>query len=75
MADTPGADQGVEGFDPDVDRYPSLIDVLTALVQDDSIPDVPIERLELTALASGEASYRYWRARAEESEGGYFSQV
>lgn len=52
------------------DRYPRLVDVLEGILNDDTIPDGPVERLELTALANGEATYRYWLPRAEESEGG-----
>jgi hypothetical protein len=54
-----------------VDKYPKLKKILAELVQADDIPDVPIERLELTTLANGDATYRYWEARAEESEGGF----
>ena len=58
-------------FDPDADRYPSLDRVIQALKDDVDIPDGPVERVEMTFLASGEATYRVWTARAEEPAGGY----
>lgn len=53
------------------DRYPNIYDLLAVLQEAGDLPNEPIERLEVTALASGEATYRFWRVRAEESEGGY----
>jgi hypothetical protein len=73
MAKNTKSTQAAGGVDTDLDRYPILRDVLAALDANEDIPDTPIERLELTALASGEATYRYWPARAEESEGGAMS--
>jgi hypothetical protein len=40
------------------------------ILQEAEIEDVPIERLEVNFLASGEVTYRYWAPRAEEPEGG-----
>jgi hypothetical protein len=60
-----------EGIDPNVDRYPDLDRVIRHIEDDLDLPDGPIERLELTFLASGEATYRVWAARAEDPEGGY----
>lgn len=59
--------------DADVDRFPNLKQILSELAGSDGVPDVPIERLELTTLANGDATYRYWEPRAEESEGGFIS--
>jgi hypothetical protein len=73
MAENPVTTQGGGELDHNVDRYPSLLDVLTQIVEDDAIPDTAIERLEITALASGQATYRYWEPRAEDPEGGVLS--
>jgi hypothetical protein len=41
------------------------------MLDEAEFPDAPIERMEVTTLASGEASWRIFRARAEEAELGY----
>lgn len=58
-------------FDHNVDRYPNIEDVFAKVVQRLENPEAPVERLEVTSLASGEATYRVWTARAEEPETGY----
>lgn len=63
---------GDEDFDPEVDRYPSIHGVIDQVLGEDHFPDGPIERLEITCQASGDANWRAWPARAEEPEGGYF---
>lgn len=60
-----------EKFNHNVDRYPEFNQAMRRIIQEADIPDGPIERVEVTFLASGEATYRVWQARAEESEGGY----
>jgi hypothetical protein len=58
-------------FDHNVDRYPDFLGAMRTIVEQAEIPDGPIERIEITFLASGEATYRVWRARAVEPDGGY----
>jgi hypothetical protein len=41
------------------------------IIESADLPDTPIERLEVNFLASGDATYRFWLPRAEDSEGGY----
>lgn len=53
------------------DRYPTFGEVVRRIIGVEGIEDVPVERVEVTALASGEATYRVWMPRAEEAEGGY----
>ena len=60
-----------ESIDHNEDRYPDFMDAVNGMIENVDIPDGPIERLELTFLASGEATYRVWPARAEEPIGGY----
>lgn len=57
---------------PDQDAYPQLRSVLQALLEEPHLDDIEVERVEVTCLANGEATYRYWAPRAEESEGGFF---
>jgi len=57
--------------DPNADRYPKPKDGLRRVLDQMDVPEHPIERLEVTFLASGEATYRVWAARAEEPDGGY----
>lgn len=68
---SPGAKEG--GFDHNVDRYPAAAKGLRRILDEGTLPDGPIERLEVTFLASGEATYRVWEPRAEDSEGGYLA--
>lgn len=63
--------QGVAKHDQD--RYPELATVLRFIEEDLDLPTGPVEKIEITALASGEATYRVWPARAEEPIGGYLS--
>lgn len=58
-------------LDFNVDRYPTFTQLIARIQSEAEIPDVAVERLEITCLASGDATYRYWTARAEEPEGGY----
>lgn len=58
-------------FDSDVDHHPTFTRALRRILQESEIEDEPIERLEVFIHASGELTYRYWRPRAEESDGGY----
>ena len=58
-------------FDHNVDRYPNFDKAMRRIMRDAELPSGPIERLEVTFLASGEATYRVWAARAEEPDGGY----
>jgi hypothetical protein len=69
ITETPLAHQA--DFDPDSDRYPDLSDVLRRIIASDALPSGPIERLEVTCLAGGEATCRVWPARASEPEGMY----
>jgi hypothetical protein len=61
--------------DHNVDRYPNVYDLLTAIQARADLPNEPIDRLEVRCLASGEATFRYWFPRAEEPDGGYLSEV
>lgn len=58
-------------FDHNVDRYPDLDRALAWAMQHEDFPHGPVERLEVTCLASNEATWRVWPARAEEPIGGH----
>ena len=58
-------------IDPNEDRYPELDQVLSQARQHDDWPEGPVERIEITCLASGEATWRVWEPRAEDPLGGY----
>lgn len=66
-----GIHPGDEVAPHDVDHYPNVYDLLAHLTSAGLLPNTPVERLEVTALASGEATFRYWTPRAQEPEGGY----
>jgi hypothetical protein len=57
--------------DTDTDRYPNAVDAMRRIIQTADLPEGPVERIEVTFLAGGDATYRVWAARAVESEGGY----
>lgn len=56
----------------DTDRYPDLDSVIRYARASEDFPQAPIERFEVTLLASGEGTWRCWAARAEEPIGGYY---
>lgn len=62
-------------LDTDQDRYPNLEQVLSRLSQDVAKDYPVVERVEITCLASGEATYRVWRPREIDPDGGYMQQV
>jgi hypothetical protein len=68
----PGKSAGVPStLDTDSDRYPTFNRAMRRILEHAELPETPIERLEVNFLASGDATYRYWEPRAEESDGGY----
>jgi hypothetical protein len=69
------AREDAQDFDPNVDRYPDFRECLRRIMAAEDLPKGPIERLELTTLASGEATYRVWQPRALEPEGGYLPKA
>lgn len=57
------------------DRYPSAHRAIQAVINADDFPEGPVERIEVYCLASGEATWRVWEARAEEAVGGHLSEA
>lgn len=66
--DTEQATQDDLAFDPDQDRYLTLGEALKAIQGSIENVNEPVERVEVTALANGEANCRWWTPRAEEPE-------
>lgn len=64
-------DEQPQVLDHNVDRYPTFVQGIRRILQEGDFEDIPIDRLEVRFLASGEATYRYWAPRAEDAEGGY----
>jgi hypothetical protein len=70
---TPKSDrESTSNVDTDQDRYPTLGRVLSLISEDIDFEGVRVQRVEITCLANGDATYRWWRPRAEEPEGGFF---
>jgi hypothetical protein len=69
LAKNTEANQGT--IDTDADRYPKLSSVLNKVEHRISSEVVHVERLEVTCLANGDATYRVWAPRAEEPETGF----
>lgn len=53
------------------DKYPTARKGIQRVLDEGEIPNGSIERLEVTFLADGSATYRVWTPRAEEPDGGY----
>jgi hypothetical protein len=58
-------------LDTEQDRYPEIRQALRRILESAEVGTGQVERLEVFFHASGDATYRYWAPRAEESEGGY----
>jgi hypothetical protein len=61
------------GFDATRDRYPDFAGVLRAVLRHSEVGHRPVERVEVWAHASGEATYRLWEPKADEPSGGYLT--
>jgi hypothetical protein len=59
----------------DEDRYPSIRKVVHKVLDEDDFPEGAVERLEVTCLASGEATWRVWRPREDDHLGGYYARL
>lgn len=53
------------------DKYPTARQGIMRVLDTGDIPKGSIERLEITFLADGSATYRVWTPRAQEPDGGY----
>lgn len=68
VEDNQEAAQGVEEVDHNTDRYPTLSEVLERILAHEELPDVAVDRVEITTFANGEANCRWFESRAEEPE-------
>lgn len=59
--------------DHDQDRYRDLRDVFERCINDDDFPTSQVVQLNISLLASGEATWRVWTRDAEEPVGGYLT--
>lgn len=59
----------------DIDRFPTAIQALRRVLDDDRIPEGQIEWLEIHALANGELTYRVRRPRSDEVDGGFIASA
>jgi hypothetical protein len=57
-----------KGFDPDAEQYPTLKRVLRKIEAAPELNDTPVDRVEVSCMANGEANVRVWKAKAEEPE-------
>lgn len=73
MAKNSQAEQ--KSLDPNKDHHEDFRSALRRILDEGNIEDGPVERLEVFIHASGELTYRYWRPRAEESEGGHLTRA
>lgn len=59
-------------WDSDIDRYRDITKVINEVLNEEDFPRGDIERLEITCLANGEATWRVWAARADDPVGGTY---
>lgn len=71
MSKSPNASIEWTKDDPETDEYPTLYDVTQRISNEVKGSKLVVERVEITCLASGEATYRMWAPRADEATGGY----
>ena len=55
--------------------YPTLGQVVRAILQDDTVPDVGCRRIEVNCFANGDATYRVWILGHEEPEGNFLTDL
>lgn len=60
-------------FDPTQDRYADINKAIALAMDSEDWPEGPVERFEVTCLASGEVTFRVWPVRAVEPIGGHFT--
>lgn len=60
-------------IDTDQDRYPDMRGLVQRVTSEPNFPDGDIDRIEITALGNGDATWRVWPAKSEEPVGGVFT--
>jgi hypothetical protein len=71
-----GTTQQVEGsVDHNVDRYPTLMQVCSRILDESELLESQVERVEINLFASGDATYRVFAPRSEEPEGGHWESL
>jgi hypothetical protein len=65
--------EGQATLDTDQDRYPDMREVVQRVTKESSFPEGDIDRIEVTALSNGEATWRVWPAKSDEPVGGVYS--
>jgi hypothetical protein len=61
--------------DHNVNRYPEIGKVIRKVLQERDFPTGEVQKLEITCLQNGEATWRVWAPGFDEPEGGVYSQV
>lgn len=73
-SDSSSSPKGKQGaVDHNTDRYPTVNNALTRVLQEGEFPDGQVEWIEVHCLASGELTFRVREPRSEETEGGYLA--
>lgn len=60
-------------IDTEQDRYPPIRKVIEYALSIEDWPEGDIELFQVSGLASGEATYRVWPAKADEPVSGYLT--
>jgi hypothetical protein len=55
------------------DRFPDLDTVLARIMHDEEFPQGAVQRVEITCLASHEATWRAWPPKSDEPVGGFYN--
>jgi hypothetical protein len=59
-------------WDPEQDQYPDVKKIVRAVLAEEDFPEGDVDRLEITCLGNGMATWRVWAAKAEEPVGGTY---
>lgn len=70
MTNPPKARTEEKKVNTDADRYPKFKEGMRRILDESNVPDDEVSRLEVNFLPNGEATYRYWIRKDEDSEGG-----
>ena len=60
-------------WDPDADHYQEITNVIARVLDEEDFPEGEVERVEVTCLPNGEATWRVWPARADQPLEGFYT--
>lgn len=68
---TEDSPQAVPAFNELAEGYPTLDEVVRAIIDDDKVPNVAVRQVQINCFASGDATYNVWILGEDEPQGNY----